>query len=328
MTIRQRLAIPAIALSLLQPLPLVAEEQSSSEDKKSLSDATLTWVTQTRNEWGQTIGNTGRRLDGFFADTEVIERTNHSFLKLALRAQYAKYGEIDLEPIAKFRLDLPALEDKLRLTIENEPLEGQTLEETSRENILETSSNEPESTIASLKLQLEEFFEPERWKASTSVGIDFDFPSDYFWRAKGSYYWNITPYWTLRTLQKVYYFHRKGWGESTKFLFERDYDSHVFRITSQAKYIHETHVMQFSQRFSMLKELTPVRAMNLQLGILGTNRPNPRVTDYFVNVVYRRQLSEDWLFYEMTPELLFPREDSFKASPSITAKIEIVFSSK
>lgn len=313
----------------------LAVNEHTSEDtissEQSFQESTLAWVTTKRNEWSRTLGDTGKRLDGFFADTDVIEQTNNSFLKLALRTSYAKRGELDVDPIAKFRLDLPALEERFRFTIENEPVEGQTLEETSRENILESSSNDFNATIASFKYQfrkLKDTLKSDHWQASTSVGIDFDFPSDYFWRAKGRYNWKMSEHWNLRTSQNIYYFHREGWGEKTRFQFERDYISHVFRISSEAKYTHKLREMGFSQRFSILKELSTKRAINLQLGVLGSNRPNPRVTAYYTNTTYRRRITEDWLFYEMTPELLFARDDHFKASPSLTVKLEIVFSSQ
>lgn len=292
----------------------------------------MAWLSDTRNAWSHTIGNTGQRLDGFFADSEVIEKTNNSFVKLALKARYGKYGETELEPLAKFRLDLPTLKERLRFTIESEASETQTLEEKNRENTAdnEAAKTVEDSTIASFKLQFEEIknkFNAERWNASTSIGAELEFPINTFWRNRLSYTLPINELWTFNTQQKLYYFHQDGWGESTHFMFQRLGDEYVFRSNTDAKYIHKEHIMEFAKRFTLLTELSPKRAISYQLGILGTNTPNPRVTSYFINSVYRRKLYDEWLFYEMTPELVFPREEHFKATPSLTIKLEIVFSS-
>lgn len=306
-----------------------AEEADQVEPSE---DVSMSWLSETRNAWGKTIGNAGQRLDGFFADSDVIDKTNNSFVKLALLTRFSKYGEIDTEPLAKFRLDLPTLKKRLRFTIESEASESQTLEEKSREN---TSENEAvktveDSTIAALKLQLKDvkdWFEPEYWNASTSIGAELELPVNTFWRNKISYSRQLSDLWYFNTLEKIYYFHKDGWGESTQFLFERLGDEYVFRSSSEAKYIHQDRTFEFAKRFTFLTELSAKRAISYQLGILGTNTPNPRVSSYFLNSVYRRKLMEEWLFYEITPELVFPREENFKATPSLTIKLEIVFSS-
>jgi hypothetical protein len=167
-----------------------------------------------------------------------------------------------------------------------------------------------------------------KWNGSTSVGLDFKLPADPFWRAKGSFQMDISEYWTLTLRENLYYFHESGWGESSQITAQYSQDSYVFRTTSEAKYSHSARSMYFAQIFSVLNELSAKHALNNQVGVLAQNKPIRETTSYFIKTTYRHRLYSTWLFYELTPELKFPRDDNFNLQPSLTAKIELVFSSQ
>lgn len=306
---------------------LLAEQGSNPSDTDILhleQNSAIAWISEKRNYWGNLVGDAGRRLDGFFASDEVIERSNNSFVKFALRGTYSRGGRSRLDPLLKFRLDLPALKERLKIVFENEADETRSLAEKNLSQIDKETDKLSDNAVGAVKLTTKK---DKKWGASTSVGIDIQIPPDYFWRGKTYYRWQISQKWQLDAQQKLYYFHKDGWGETTRLSFDRNGTSGVFRSTSEARYLHDERRMEFAQTWSFLKELDPIRAVNFRLGILGENKPTAQTTDYFTEVIYRRKLSKEWLFYEITPGLLFPRENSFKATPSITAKIEIVFSS-
>lgn len=301
------------------------QDDPKAQYKQSGSpNGALEWITNKRNDWGKLIGDTGRRLDGFFASDEAIERSNDSFIKLALIGKHSKGGSSKLEPRFKFRLDLPTLEERLKIVFESEADETRTLADKSGQTGKSVNNDISESAVGALKLVAKK---ARKWKASASVGVDLQIPPDYFWRSKIYYRWQLAEQWNLDAQQKIYYFHKDGWGETTSLTFQRTGDFVVFRSSSQAKYLHKDRRTEFSQTWSFLKALSPIRAINFQFGILGENKPKAQVTNYFLNTIYRRKLSKEWLFYEMIPALWFPRDDHFKATPSISAKIEIVFSS-
>ena len=287
------------------------------------SPTPMEWLREKRNYWGNIVDRTGRRLDGFFAGRNAIERSNDSFLKLGLLARQEKYGRGYLEPIIKFRLDLPTLEERLKLVFESESDDAKSLAEKNRERTNAPTQEVKETATGSLRYQTPA---KKRWRASTSVGVDLELPPDYFWRARARYRWDITKQWNFEAQQNLYYFHKDGWGETTRFTFERSAEPFVFRSTSEARYLHRERRMEFAQTYSFLKELSPIRAMNTQFGLLAENKPKRVITDYFISTTYRRKLSQEWLFYEITPAISFPRDDSYSLSPSLVTKIEIVFS--
>lgn len=285
-------------------------------------EGVLSWMLQKRNDWGKLVGSTGRRLDGFFASDEAIERSNDSFVKIALIGSQYSGERSYLEPKFKFRLDLPTLKERLKIIIESEPEEIQDLEEKNRANI-EDDDKVKDTAVGAIQLKSKP---SHSWNASTSVGVDFQLPADPFWRAKGNYTWDIDDRWDLYLRESIYYFHIDGWGENTQLIFERDHSSFVFRTKTEAKYNHNRRRMTFAQVFSVLKEISDKRAIHYRVGVLAQNKPERQTTSYFTNATYRRKLYSSWLFYELTPELLFPRNDNFNLQPSITARIELVFS--
>lgn len=283
----------------------------------------LDWLKNKRNYWGKLVGDTGHRLDAFFANTSAINHSNDSYVKIALKGEQKSGERSYLRPQFKFRLDLPALKERLKLVIESETEETQSLEETNRERTLDKNQR-TEGAVGALQIQSKP---SHRWNASTSVGIDFQIPLDPFWRSKANYVWTINDLWRFELRESLYHFHSSGWGETTQLEFERSGENHVFRTKTEAKYKHASRSMEFAQIFSVLKELSDIRALTSRVGILGQNKPQRQTTAYFVNTTYRRKIYSTWLFYELTPEILFPRNDNFNLQPSLTAKIELVFSS-
>jgi hypothetical protein len=62
-----------------------------------------------------------------------------------------------------------------------------------------------------------------------------------------------------------------------------------------------------------------------EAGARAETRPHPRDTSYFSSIRYRRDLHRGWLFLELKPQLVFARENSFKADPAFVLTLETLF---
>lgn len=320
----QRSLIASLSLSLLV---FTTKASASGEaifvNSGDTHSPTMRWIVDTRNYWSEIVGGTGRRLDGFFAGEDQIDKTNNSFIKASLKATQYKRGRSYLEPKIKFRLDLPTVEEKLKLVIESDTPEEQSLEERKRRQLLERDSENSKATSA-LELELNR---KRNWNAKTAIGLKIGDPLDPFWRAKGSAWYAFDKQWSVSTNDSVFYFHEEGWGAKTQITFERDGDWFVFRQTNEGKYDYEERRWEIGHTYSFLRELSETRAINYEIGVIGHTQPDVQTTGYFIHAIYRRKLYADWLFYEMIPELFYPRSEDWALSPSFSAKIEIVFSS-
>ncbi len=330
--------LPAIGLgSLIKPSPYllyedapyenVSSTQSINKNKKpevsSVISESADWLINKRNEWSGMIGDTGGQLDSFFAGQEVESVNNGSFLRLGFENKFSKQGEISFDPVFRFKLDLPTLKKRLKLVVESNVPEQKTLSETNLEHSLANEERASSTTTGALQLI---FDSAQKWKASTSIGVRLKNPPNPFWRTRFKRRWQIGHDWNFSALQSMYYFHNDGWGETTQLIFEKPIHTYFFTSKSEARWQHDERIMELSQVYSIKKKLSKIRAIKYNLGLLAENQPNVNVTDYYVNAIYRRLIYEDWLFYEVTPELLFPRSDNFKPNPSVLFRLEVVFS--
>lgn len=307
-------------LDQLEKLTLYPKEMN---DAPSFTEKPVDWLIEKRNEWSSMIGNTGAQLDLFFSGEEIEYKKNSSYLRLGLETKYSKQGELSFDPVFKFKLDLPTVKKNLKLVFESDIPETETLNETN----LDRSLQDEDPTLSSATGALQYFFgAAKKWKTSTSLGVRLNLEPNPFWRMRMKRGWKLEHDWHFKIFQGLYYFHDDGWGETTQFMFEKPIHSYFFASKSEARWRHNARLMEYAQVFSIQKKLSAIRAMKYELGLLSENQPNVIVTDYYFKTTYRRLLYKDWLFYEVSPELLFPREDAFKANPSVLMRIEMIFS--
>lgn len=314
---------PAIAVEKSDHSGLAADTVTTTSDVHS---PTLQWIIKTRNYWGSLVGDTAKRLDGFFANEEQIINSNNSYMKLSLHASQYKNGRSYLEPKAKFRLHLPTLEKKLRLVFESESPEEQTVEERTRAaGERREKERLKETAVGALDVELKQ---RGNLQTSTGAGVRLGKPMNPFWRYKAKSELPINDTWKFRPHGNLYYFHLDGWGTQTSLTLERAGDWFVFRQGLDGRYDYAERRWEVAHTYSFLREIDAKRAINYQVGMLGETQPDVQATGYFVHAIYRRKIHKNWLFYEMIPEFFYPKEDNWKFSPSLTFKIEIVFSDK
>lgn len=305
-----------------QPIKNEASQVPSAPPEPSA----LRWLIDNRNYWGKVVGDTGSRLDAFFAGEDVIEKTNNSFLKLGLQFQQFKSERSYLEPKIKFRLDLPTVEEKIRFVFESDPTEEQTIEEQKSAQGSERNSKDlSESTVGALDLALKQ---KRNWSSSTGIGVKFGDPIDPFWRFRIRGVYALTSVWALSSNDSLYFFHDEGWGAKAEITLQRNGPWFVFRQTSDGRYDYDDRRWELGHTYSFLSEIDAQRAINYQIGVIAETQPEVQATGYFAHAIYRRKLHKNWLFYEMTPELYYPKDANWKPSPSITLKVEMVLSAK
>lgn len=301
-------------------------QTSSDSNAEEQQSPTLAWLINTRNYWGKIVGDTGSQLDGFFAGDDAIRKTNNSFLKLGFEFQQIKGGTSYLKPKVKFRLDLPTLKEKLRVVLESDPQEEQTIGDIQRaQGSSKDVKDLNDSTVGALDLALQN---KRHFSTSTGVGIKFGQPIDPFWRYRVNASYAINKDWEISSYDSIYYFHSDGWGTQLQVNLQRIGPWFVFRQTSYGKYDYHSRRWELANTLSFLREIDSKRAINYQVGIIGETQPDVQATGYFVHAIYRRKMHKEWLFYELIPEFYYPKEDNWKFSPSITFKIEMVLSSQ
>ena len=65
--------------------------------------------------------------------------------------------------------------------------------------------------------------------------------------------------------------------------------------------------------------------MLYQASVLGVTRPQTQVMDYVLLLVYRYRLHREWIFFELSPQLHFPKERDFQPSGLLSMRLEFLF---
>jgi len=297
------------------------QEQPASSIWLDTSD----WIIDQRDYESRRIENFGTWLDETLSGQTLHEENNQSFIRIGFASRISRFDSSYLKPEGRFRLDLPTTREKLRLVIENNPLESQSLQQAQRNRVLTSSDRNATGTFGALRFITRL---ARRWDLSTDLGIKLGFPPKPFWRARASTLWELNSDWTARAEEKIYYFYIDGWGASSLMNFARDLPGNWhFVSSSQVRWINRETRFEWGQTFSDTTRLNVRATLTGRLGIIGTSRPDWRTEDLFTDLTYRYRLYSNWLYGEVIPAYEFTRRSSerLRNNPSITLRIEMFF---
>ncbi|WP_235937521.1 hypothetical protein [Marinobacter caseinilyticus] len=282
------------------------------------------WVLGQHDLQSDRVRSLGEWADRTLSGNPRAAPNNESYLRIGLATE-SEYGDVaQFEPEARFKLDIPTVEEKLRLVIESESDELIPLSERRRDRQL-TEDQRTETDATGALRYLSEL--SDHINLSNDIGARLRFPPDAFWRARTRGVWSLDENWRFTIDQRIYYFHVDGWGERTWLGFDRTvFDDWHFLSASEAAWVHSDRKFQLSQVFGLYKQLNNRAELNPRLGVLGESKPGWRTTDVFADVTYRYRLYDDWLYGEVIPTVEFPRSYHFKDRVSLILRIELYFS--
>ena len=80
------------------------------------------------------------------------------------------------------------------------------------------------------------------------------------------------------------------------------------------------------QLLSLSYRINERESMEYRLGGFANNEHRSRLTAYFVGANYRNQIHEDWVYFTVSPELYFARDEGWDAEASLTFRLDVFFS--
>jgi len=263
-----------------------------------------------------------KRLDEFFGNERYFQENNNSVVQIDLTEKLETAGNRTFGFEGQAKLDLPAASKRFQFVLESNP-EQRTAGEVKKDQPVATQTvAAPSSVAASLRyVKTEESL----WHFSSEAGIKLQFPLDPFVRARGSYSVPLGM-WQLKMAETVFWFNTIGSGETTQIDFERVLSTPVlFRATSTATCLVLPQSCDLRQDFSIFHTLNERTALVYQASVLGTNNPKLAETAYVLLMRYRYKLHKEWMFFEVTPQLNFPRTDEFNLNALLLFRLEMLF---
>ncbi|MDF0748930.1 hypothetical protein NLU14_01645 [Marinobacter sp. 71-i] len=323
--ISERSPVEELALENLPPsFYTFSPDEFWAEPRDSYWLIASNWVLTQERTQSDRVQALGEWADRTLSGSSQALPDNESYLRVGFATE-SEYGDpAQFEPEARFRLDIPTVEEKLRLVIESESDELIPLSERRRNRQLtEDERSDTEATGAFRYLSNV----GDAINLSNDVGVRLRLPADAFWRATAEKQWQPGETWNLAVKQRVYYFHQQGWGSRSWFGAGRALgNGWNALLSSEMEWVHDERKFELSQTANFYKRLNNRSTLNPRVGVLGESQPNWRHTSVFADVTFRYRLHSDWLFGEVIPALEFPRDESFKDRGSLILRIELYFS--
>jgi hypothetical protein len=262
-------------------------------------------------------------LDRFFGDERNFQESNRSVFQLDLDTLMTAGGQHENTLSGRVKLHLPSTEHRLHLLLESDPEQntagpGAAQQQTQRVGAFRAPGE------YGLALRVEES-EEQVWHTSTDVGIKLHTPLEPFARARASL---VIPLgeWRMKPAQSLYWFSQSGLGETTQVDFERPLaEQTLFRATSSITWLHLPQRFDLQQDFTVFHTLDEKRALQYQLSLIGVSRPQSRLDDAVISLLYRRQLHRRWLFFEFNPQLHFRHAQSYDMDPLLWLRLQMLF---
>ena len=264
-------------------------------------------------------------IDQFFGGDRHYQESNQSVLQLNLTRSTGYGGDGNFRIAARLNLKLPITEGRLRLLLETDPENNVGDEPTKTPTPSNNKISTPGGAAVAVRYEKKEV---GQLHYNTDAGIKFrgiTTAPNPFVRARASYARPIGE-WRAKAAQSLYWFNSLGLGETTQFDLERILNaSLLFRATSNATWLHDKQNFDLRQDFTFFHTVDDRNVLRYQGSVIGVSNPQLRVTDYVAQVHYRYRLNREWLFFELNPQLHFPRDKNYDPSPALSMRLEVLF---
>ncbi|GIU41427.1 hypothetical protein TUM4438_05680 [Shewanella sairae] len=129
--------------------------------------------------------------------------------------------------------------------------------------------------------------------------------------ARWRYTYPISDSTVTRLTQKLYQ-EKKVTGESTEFDIEHAFnETFVGRWSAVAQYENRDNGWEFGSSLKLYQYINNRQALSYQASIYGVDEPYHYVKNASVSATYRQNFLRDWLFFAVTPEYRWSKEDEF-----------------
>jgi len=160
------------------------------------------------------------------------------------------------------------------------------------------------------------------------AGFRLRLPFEAFVRSRFQYTHNLSDISLIRFAETFFVKNTDLLGETTEITYERLLAKNMLlRWANLGTASQEIQGLEWGTELSLIRELSPKSSITLTGGIYGHSTSNALVENFRILTRYRRNFLRSWLFYELEPEISWPRGSDGKYSPTLAVigRIEVAF---
>jgi hypothetical protein len=268
-------------------------------------------------------------LDRFFGNS-TIETLRQTAYQLRLRNSFraVESEKLQYRPSLRANVDLSGISDRLRLffseEIEPDPV-ARSLPEDPGDPGLDRTSQSVRLVNTELRYSLLKSTSSDIFLGAGARIVN---PPEPFVRSRFQYTHEFGHVTLARLAETLFVNDTLGTGATTEASLERTLDPKtLLRWANKATVAKKIEGAEFGTELSLLHDLSSKSAVSLTGGIYGNSSLADVVTNYRLIARFRQNLLWSWLFYELDPEVSWPRNGNgdFPARLGITFVLEVVF---
>ena len=344
---RIRLLVPAITLLVLlcagisaaadgasaalvpaAPVTLKVAETEAAPSKDAPTDLGMT-VDDTHQELEQNLLEQVILLDSFFGNIKTETRQKAAYqLRWRNSIRVEQEGQVRLGTTLRANLQLSRINDRLRLVVAGEDEPGAstaTLPQDVGSPGFDRSSQAMH--IANTELRYG-FLQTPFLDMFLGAGVRLILPPEAFVRCRIQYTYKLSDVSQIRVGETLFIKNFTKLGETSEVDLERLLNPKtLLRWSNSATISDEFRGVEWGAELFLIRELTPRSGITLAGGIFGNSSADDAVLRYRVLGRFRQNILRSWLFYELEPEISWPRsaDGSYPARLAFTFRLEVMF---
>ena len=160
---------------------------------------------------------------------------------------------------------------------------------------------------------------------SAEAGAKFARPIDPYIRLRAFRDFNFSQ-WQIRASETPLWKHSEGYSAASEVNFTRPLDElWQLRFTSKATWRSTTSYFDLAHIGALYYTPGPRTATTFELGAFAPSDRSLKLAAYSVTLRVRRQIYRDWLYLEVTPQILYQEANGFSATRSLMLNLETLF---
>jgi len=308
----------------LAPQPVLLTPQTAPQTSKHDSFDSLE---SSRDYMSGKITSFASYLDRFFGGDRHYQESNGTVVQLDLTKLNGHGSDHKFDFAARANLRLPVTEGRLHLLLETNPEANITdrpipgLIPTQGTTLNTNKVAVPGSLALAARVSTPE---SDVWNFHTDWGIKFPIPPRPFVRSRASFTYPLSE-WQLKATQSVYWFNTLGVGETSQLDLDHIISPPLlFRSSSIVTWLKDTQNLDMNQSLSIFHTVNDRTALLYQTYATGISNPQYQMTDFVVLVLYRYRMHQQWLYFDLSPQLHFPRDRQYHISPALSINLEML----
>jgi hypothetical protein len=291
------------------------------------------WMDRTHSFFRDRTEDTFAWFDGFFGKTSGVDAARPDFvMRWTNEMRVEERGTPKFRTSLRANVHLPGVSRKLKLVISGESKPDPSVVLPDDPGNPGFNAQAPGTSFKQVSTEIRyEFIKTQRNYFFAGTGVRLVLPPQAFARVRyqfnqpfgdnNHFRFAVTPFWNSKV----------GFGETTDFSLERRIGPMVLVAWSNSGTISEdSSGLEWGSALSLAAQLSPKSAVSPSVGLSGPTRPLAVISNYRAAVKFRRNEFRPWFFWELEPEVNWPRDDlgGYRATYAGTLRAEVLFLGK